>query len=151
MPDSLLRDRNNAEILRLADPPAKVAVASLGRRAVDVTVALVLLALALPLLLLVALAVRLDGPGPVLQREYRIGHGGRRFQLLAFRSTEGPSRAPTRLGRWMRPVRIDQLPVLLNLLRGDMTLVGPAPAEGWDGAAEGPLPRPGVTGWARAD
>ena len=114
-------------------------------------VAVALLGLTLPLSLLVVLALRLQG-GPVLWREPQEGRGGRRFDLLAFRSTApGPygRPVPTRLGRLLRPARIDQLPVLLNLLRGDMTLVGPAPGSGE--ARPASRRRPGLTGWARMD
>ena len=152
MPDSLLRDRTESDILRAAEPlPKPRTVTSLALRALDVTVAVLLLALTLPLILLAALAIRLGGRGPILQREARIGRGGHSFHLITFRSTRDGSQVPTSLGRFMRPVRIDQLPVLLNLLRGDMTLVGPAPATGWENAPQAPFSRPGVSGWARAN
>ena len=126
-------------------------------RAADVTVAVALLAFTFPVLTLAALAVRLEGPGPVLRRRPHVGADGRVFQLLTFRSTSLPTQdgAPrtTRVGRVLQPPRIDQLPVLFNLLRGDMTLVGPAPvphhAAGTRSAT--PTDPPGVTGWAALD
>lgn len=123
------------------------------RRLVDVAAAALMLAVTLPLLLLVALALRLEGPGPVLVRKPYVGRAGRRFDLFAFRSTwPGPfgRPVPTPLGSLIRPTRIDQLPVLLNLLRGDLTLVGPAPVAGPE-APQAPSSSPGVTGWVGAD
>ena len=123
------------------------------RRGADVVVALLMLLLTLPLLLLVALAIRLDGSGPVLRRRPHIGRNGQRFDLLTFSSTqEDPfgRTLPTPLGHFIRPTRIDQLPILLNLLRGDLTLVGPAPIPLGE-AQQAPIPHPGVTGWAGAD
>lgn len=127
------------------------------RRAADVIVALAGLAVTLPVLALAALAVRLDGPGPVLHRHPHVGASGGVFHLLTLRSAEtsrpGREVQATRVGRILRPARIDQLPVLFNLLRGDLTLVGPAPhatarAGASRGLAAGP---PGVTGWVAQD
>lgn len=126
---------------------------ALGQRAVDLAVAAALLAITVPVLALVALAVRLESPGPVLLREPHLGEGGQVFHLLTFRCT-GPAGvgqpAMTRVGGFIHRPRIDQLPVLFNLLRGDMTLVGPAPVPlGASGGSGGmPARRPGVTGWA---
>jgi lipopolysaccharide/colanic/teichoic acid biosynthesis glycosyltransferase len=112
---------------------------SLGRRAVDVVLALVGLVLLLPVLLLVALAVRLESPGPVLFRQVRVGRGGHGFEILKFRSmmVTAPGAGPqvsgiedprvTRLGRLLRSARLDELPQLVNVLRGDMTVFGPRP------------------------
>jgi exopolysaccharide biosynthesis polyprenyl glycosylphosphotransferase len=101
--------------------------------------ALVLLALAWPLLLLAAIAVRLDSPGPVLYRQERVGLGGRTFTLFKFRTMRADAEAAgpkwatvgdcrvTRVGRWLRRWRMDELPQLFNVLAGDMALVGPRP------------------------
>jgi lipopolysaccharide/colanic/teichoic acid biosynthesis glycosyltransferase len=101
--------------------------------------AVVLLALAWPLLLLAALAVRLDSRGPIFYRQERVGLSGRTFTLLKFRTmrsdaeADGPRWATvgdariTRVGRWLRRWRIDELPQLFNVLAGDMALVGPRP------------------------
>lgn len=91
-----------------------------------------------PLLLLIALAIKLDSPGPVLFVQDRIGMGGGRFRLLKFRTMHpaGESRSEwvrdngdriTRVGRWLRKFRLDELPQFVNVLRGDMNLVGPRP------------------------
>ena len=109
------------------------------KRLFDVPLALVLLILLGPLLLLVALAIALDSRGPVLFRQTRIGLHGKLFVILKFRTMRsdtdplGPSPASgadnrvTRLGRFLRLSALDELPQLLNILRGDMAFVGPRP------------------------
>jgi exopolysaccharide biosynthesis polyprenyl glycosylphosphotransferase len=100
-----------------------------------VAVALVLLA---PLFLLIALAIKLDSPGPVLFVQERIGRGGRLFKLIKFRTMRPVRRTTshwardnharlTRIGRRLRQFRLDELPQLINVVRGDMSLVGPRP------------------------
>jgi len=105
----------------------------------DVVIASILLALLWPILLLVAVAVRLSSPGLVFFRQTRVGKQGRYFQLLKFRSMRvsaeryGPGvtgQGDTRilpLGRVLRRWKLDELPQLFNVLRGDMSLVGPRP------------------------
>jgi exopolysaccharide biosynthesis polyprenyl glycosylphosphotransferase len=141
--------------------------------------ALVLLA---PLLAITALAIRLESPGPVLFRQRRIGRDGRAFDMLKFRSMAMPAEprvgepvepppgvAPggvegedrrTRLGRFLRRHSIDELPQLLNVLRGEMSLVGPRPERPEFAAMFGEtLPRyddrhrvkSGITGWAQVN
>lgn len=107
------------------------------RRSLDVVVALLGLLLLAPLLGLLALAVRLDSPGPALFRQVRVGRDGRPFRILKFRSmvaAQGPSVSQvsgredprvTRVGRLLRVTKLDELPQLWNVLRGEMTLVGP--------------------------
>jgi hypothetical protein len=98
------------------------------RRSGDFLIACVLLALTLPLILMTAVAIRLESPGPVLARRTRIGARGRSFQMLSFRTTAQTSgqirliRQPTQLGHLLRSTRIDALPQLVNVLRGEMTL-----------------------------
>jgi lipopolysaccharide/colanic/teichoic acid biosynthesis glycosyltransferase len=98
------------------------------RRSGDFLIACVLLALTLPLILMTAVAIRLESPGPVLARRTRIGARGRPFQALSFRTTAQTSgqirsiRQPTQLGHLLRSTRIDALPQLVNVLRGEMTL-----------------------------
>jgi lipopolysaccharide/colanic/teichoic acid biosynthesis glycosyltransferase len=110
----------------------------MAKRVLDVCGASLALLAALPLLLVVAIAIKLDSPGPVLYTPRRVGRGGRLFRLYKFRSmVVGADAGPaitgkadprtTRIGRLMRPLRIDELPQLLNVLKGDMSLVGPRP------------------------
>lgn len=108
-----------------------------GRRAVDVIFAGAALAVLSPVLLLAALAVRLGSPGPVLFRQPRVGWRGRPFLLLKFRTMRHGSVGPgvtraadpriTRVGVWLRRWKLDELPQLVNVLRGDLTLIGPRP------------------------
>lgn len=120
-------------------------------RALDIVLSAALLLLLLPLFALIALAIRLDNPGPILFTQKRVGQDGREFDFFKFRSMitsaearrhaleaqnerTGPvfkmRRDPrvTRVGRWLRRSSLDELPQLFNVLRGDMSLVGPRPA-----------------------
>jgi lipopolysaccharide/colanic/teichoic acid biosynthesis glycosyltransferase len=109
------------------------------RRALDTTAAGVGLVLLSPVLLAAALAVRLSSPGPVLFRQERIGLAGRPFQILKFRTmrvdaerhggqlTVGADPRVTAVGRFLRAWKLDELPQLLNVVRGEMALVGPRP------------------------
>lgn len=107
------------------------------RRAADVTAALAGLVVLSPVLLAAALAVRVRLGRGVLFRQRRLGRGGHPFTLLKLRTMRHPApgrEAPefdaerlTGLGRWLRATSVDELPSLLNLLRGDITLVGPRP------------------------
>src|SRR4249920_1235350 len=109
------------------------------KRAFDVVVAGVGLVLLSPLLLFVALWIKLDSHGPILFRQERIGQGFRPFLIYKFRTmvpnaseigsaiTIGMDPRITRVGRWLRKTKIDELPQLINILKGEMSLVGPRP------------------------
>ncbi|MDB5623415.1 MAG: exopolysaccharide biosynthesis protein [Devosia sp.] len=147
-----------------------------AKRMMDVALAAMALALLLPLLLIVASLVAASGPGPVLFRQQREGLGGRLFGALKFRSMRVASCDPsgvrqtvrndprvTPIGAFIRRTSIDELPQLWNVLRGDMSLVGPRPHV--PGMYAGNLlykelvpyyehrlaMRPGITGWAQAN
>jgi lipopolysaccharide/colanic/teichoic acid biosynthesis glycosyltransferase len=108
-------------------------------RVIDICVALGSLIVLAPVFAVIALAIKIDSPGPVLYSQLRVGRGGRPFRLYKFRSmiADGERRGPpltrkddvrlTRLGRTLRQLRLDELPQLLNIARGDMALVGPRP------------------------
>jgi lipopolysaccharide/colanic/teichoic acid biosynthesis glycosyltransferase len=139
---------------------------SLGKRVLDVVSAGAGLVLLLPLMAIVAIAIRLTSPGPVLFRQPRVGKDGKLFEILKFRTMvhrpqgagpgvtrQGDSRV-TALGRVLRRVKLDELPQLFNVFRGDMSLVGPRPdlPEFCDAVRQdlqGVFTlRPGLTGWA---
>ena len=107
------------------------------RRLVDVVVASAALVLLAPVLAVAAVAVRITSPGPVLFRQQRVGRGGRPFLLFKLRTMWEGSRGPsitgsadarvTPVGAWLRRWKLDELPQLVNVLRGEMTLIGPRP------------------------
>jgi sugar transferase (PEP-CTERM system associated) len=141
------------------------------KRILDVSVSLAALIVSLPIMVLVAIAVRMSSPGPVLYHQQRVGERGRVFTLHKFRSMridaeadsgavwsqDGDTRV-TRVGRFLRKMRFDELPQLWNVMRGDMSLVGPRPERPefieqltrqipYYGQRH--IVRPGLTGWAQ--
>jgi exopolysaccharide biosynthesis polyprenyl glycosylphosphotransferase len=143
------------------------------RRAFDILLGSVLLVATLPLLLLTALAIKLDTPGPVFYRQERVGRGGRVFTLFKFRSMAVDAEAAgapvwatqrdprvTRVGKLIRLTRIDEIPQVLNVLRGDMAFVGPRPerpafveqlAAVIPHYQDRAVVKPGITGWAQVN
>ncbi|MHB8533092.1 MAG: sugar transferase [Solirubrobacteraceae bacterium] len=140
------------------------------RRAVDVLVSAAALLLASPLLALAALAIRLESAGPVLYRQRRSGLRGEEFEALKLRTmVEGADRVGaglrieagdprvTRVGALLRRTSLDELPNLLNVLRGEMTLIGPRPTlpvqvAQYDERQRRRLEvKPGLTGWAQVN
>jgi lipopolysaccharide/colanic/teichoic acid biosynthesis glycosyltransferase len=109
------------------------------RRAFDVVVALSGLLLLSPLMICVAITVKLSSRGPVLFHARRVGHRGREFAMLKFRSMRAAQAGPaltstgdariTTVGRWLRRTKFDEIPQLINVLRGEMNLVGPRPED----------------------
>ncbi|HVV37159.1 MAG TPA: sugar transferase [Acidimicrobiales bacterium] len=148
------------------------------KRAIDLVLGSVAVVFAAPIVALVALAIKLDSPGPVFFRQDRVGRGGRHFKVFKFRTMEAgaserlaadPTLAKiyehnhfkipahvdkrvTRLGRFLRRTSLDELPQLFNVLRGEMSLVGPRPVVPDEVLKYGPLQpaymavRPGITG-----
>ena len=108
------------------------------KRVFDLCAAAIILIVSVPLLVMIAIAVKLDSPGPILFTQIRVGRGGRLFRLYKFRSmflhaeqgspiTAAADARITRLGAILRPLRLDELPQLINVLKGEMSLVGPRP------------------------
>ncbi len=143
----------------------------MNKRLFDVLAASALLLIAWPMMVLVALLVRLESSGPILYQQTRIGEGGRPFELIKFRSmrtdAEGDGVArwaqrgddrTTRVGRFIRLTRLDELPQLFNILRGEMSIVGPRPerpqfvdmlSREIRYYAVRHCVKPGLTGWAQ--
>lgn len=156
-------------LVRLRESPRKRPGRGL-KRALDVAVAACGLAASAPLFAFIALAIKLDSKGPVLFRQQRIGLDGKPFDILKFRTMVPRSRARsetewapeerhiTRIGRLLRKTALDELPQLVNVLRGQLTLVGPRPErptfvkifeETYDGYRDRHRVPGGITGWAQ--
>ena len=140
------------------------------RRSVDIAISALLLALAAPVLAVTSVAIRLESPGPAIYRQRRIGWGGRPFEVLKLRTmVQGAERIGaglavneddpriTRVGALLRRTSLDELPNLLNVLRGEMSLIGPRPTLPGQVASYTPRQRgrlairPGITGWAQVN
>lgn len=139
------------------------------KRIVDILLSGIAMVILAPLFVLLAVAIRVDSRGPSLFRQERVGLGGRTFRILKFRTmvedaehvgsfqTVPGDQRVTRLGKWLRRSSLDELPQLLNVLRGEMSLVGPRPdvpaqrefyeSDEWTLRHR---VRPGLTGWVQA-
>lgn len=144
-----------------------------SRRVVSLLASIVLLFLLSPILLVAALLIKIDSPGPVFYRQERVGKGGKIFRIIKFRSmrqdaegeggprwaTENDPRV-TRLGKILRISRLDEVPQVINVLKGDLNLVGPRPERpAFVEQLTKAIPyysirhtvRPGLTGWAQVE
>lgn len=147
--------------------------ALLGRRIMSTVLSMILLILVSPVLPLVALAVELSSPGPILYKQRRVGRGGAIFYCYKFRTMNQDAEASTgatwatdddpritKVGKFLRKCRFDELPQLWNVLKGDMSFVGPRPERPeFVQMLEAAIPyygirhvvRPGITGWAQVN
>ncbi|MDJ0690939.1 MAG: sugar transferase [Xenococcaceae cyanobacterium MO_188.B32] len=140
------------------------------KQVVDFLAAALLLTVTFPLTLLVAIAIKIDSPGPIFYSQVRTGLNGKKFKVYKFRSmyenaeqmgvqwAQEKDPRITKIGRWLRLARIDELPQLWNILKGDMSLVGPRPERPeFDAQLRKEIPyydvrylvKPGITGWAQ--
>jgi len=137
-PDGAATDRIWGTRLIYARPPLIGRAGRVAKRAMDMSVAAFLLTLAAPFAAAISVAIKLASPGPILFRQWRVGRDGRSFELLKFRSMSVNSDSETTwsvedddrvtsVGRVLRRTSLDELPQLVNILRGDMSLVGPRP------------------------
>ena len=138
------------------------------KRTFDIVASLIGMVVFAPLMVVLAVAVKRSSPGPIIFRQERIGHYGRPFQILKFRTmsehaetnlpklTKDDDPRVTPIGRWLRKYRLDELPQLWNILKGDMSIVGPRPERRYfieQIAQEAPYYcliykiRPGLTSW----
>lgn len=145
----------------------------IAKRSMDILISSIMLIVASPIMLLIALLIRLDSKGPVFYVQQRVGNDGNKFEIFKFRSmidnaelNTGPKWATTndprttRIGRFLRRYNLDELPQFLNVLRGDMSLVGPRPERPYfvDKFKE-EIPyymrrhmvKSGITGWAQVN
>jgi len=143
------------------------------KRLCDIVIGTTMLVLTLPLLTITALAIKIDSPGAMIYRQQRVGQFGKTFTLLKFRSMSADAESGgdprwaqkhdprvTRVGRFIRATRIDELPQLVNVLRGEMSLVGPRPERPhFVEQLTRSIPfyqhrsyvKPGLTGWAQVN
>lgn len=140
------------------------------KRWFDIVLCLILLILFFPLMIIIALVIKMTSPGEVIYRQQRLGRHGQIFYLLKFRSMvknaefigtgmllqENDARI-TPVGRFLRKTSLDELPQLINVLKGDMSMVGPRPApvfhlNKYDSRQRRRLQvKPGITGWAQVN
>jgi exopolysaccharide biosynthesis polyprenyl glycosylphosphotransferase len=166
-------DALSTDDLLLSQGFAAGKVSAALKRLCDIAISTCMLVLLLPLMAMTAVAVKVDSPGPVLYRQQRVGRFGQPFTLFKFRSMTADAEAGgnprwaqkgdprvTRIGRFIRATRIDELPQLANIIRGEMSLVGPRPerphfveqlARAIPFYSQRTYVKPGLTGWAQVN
>ncbi|SFS33759.1 sugar transferase [Marininema halotolerans] len=144
----------------------------LVKRGLEIAFSIGLLLFTLPALVLTAIAIKIESKGPIFYKQERVGLNGRRFHIVKLRSmrTDAEKNGPqwaakddprvTRVGRFIRKTRIDEVPQIINVLQGDMSLIGPRPerhvftekfSEEIPGFKQRLLVKPGLTGWAQVN
>ena len=163
--------QSNILSIEIQGPPLTL-TERMVKRLMDICISLFAIIFFSPVLLLTAIAIKLDGPGPVIFRQYRKGFNGKQFQMYKFRTMtvqENGTDVPqaqrddprvTKIGKLLRAASIDELPQLLNVLHGEMSVIGPRPhALAHDTYFENALSeyafrrhvKPGITGWAQCN
>jgi exopolysaccharide biosynthesis polyprenyl glycosylphosphotransferase len=162
----------DTDMFSLENKPLSSTTYLIIRRLFDIVLAITGLAATMPLLIIFSIAIKTDTKGTVFYRQKRVGVEGKHFQLLKLRTmemdaeTDGPRWAGindprvTRIGKFLRKTRIDELPQLINVLKGDMSIIGPRPerpvfTELFNQKTPGFVNRlaikPGLTGWAQVN
>lgn len=167
---SLVEKVDNSPFLKIVFHPLSTWDRFL-KRVIDIVISIVSLVVLSPILALLALLIKIDTPGPVFHKQDRVGLRGKKFTLVKFRSmisdaekltgpvwAEKNDRRTTRIGRIIRPYRLDELPQIINVLRGEMSFVGPRPERpSFVERFRKAIPlyglrltvNPGITGWAQ--
>jgi exopolysaccharide biosynthesis polyprenyl glycosylphosphotransferase len=165
------REQENTAVYQIEAVTPKISFwYGLIKRTTDIVVSVLVAILGIVPMLIIALLIKLDSPGPVIFRQERLGKDGKAFTMYKFRSMRefaeenGPRWAEkeddrcTRVGAFLRKTRLDELPQFWNILRGDMSLVGPRPERPYfydqfetyiHGFRNRLAVRPGLTGWAQ--
>lgn len=137
--DKLPEQMKNSEVKKYYEVLSKRKISLVVKRIFDIIVSLLLLILLLPIILILALLIKIDSKGPVFYRQERITTNGKTFKIFKFRTmvqnadkigtlvTVGNDSRITRIGKIIRKIRLDELPQLINVLRGEMTFVGTRP------------------------
>lgn len=166
----LMLEKVNPSLLLFSDGFRVGFFRRMVKRFIDISVASTMLLLSLPVLFFTAVMIKLESPGPIFYRQERVGKNGRVFEIIKFRSMredaekDGPVWASaeddriTDFGRFIRKIRIDELPQLINVIRGEMSFVGPRPERPvFVKDLQKSIPfytvrhvvKPGITGWAQ--
>nr|WP_255437784.1 exopolysaccharide biosynthesis polyprenyl glycosylphosphotransferase [Thalassobacillus sp. CUG 92003] len=162
----------DANLFLIEDKTLSSAPYTFARRLVDIVLAIAGFAIFIPLLIILTITIKMDSKGSVFYPQERVGRMGKPFQLLKLRTMkmdaekEGPRWAETndprvtRVGKFLRKTRIDELPQLINVLKGEMSIIGPRPErpvfteifnQDTPGFINRLVVKPGLTGWAQVN